>query len=75
MTIIIDQTTKAALDAQAARQASIATDPGRLDLLARLKKATPAEIDAYIEANVTNLAQARNFLKALTKVLAVAIHG
>jgi hypothetical protein len=55
------------------RDAAFRADATRVDMLTRLKNATPAQIDAYIEANVTNLAQARAFLKALTKVLALAI--
>ena len=57
------------------RDAAFREDAARADMLARLKTATPAQIDTYIEANVTNLAQARNFLKALTKVLALVARG
>jgi hypothetical protein len=55
------------------RDATFKADPDRADMLDRLITATPEQIDAYIEANVTNLAQARTFLKKLTKVLAIAV--
>lgn len=48
-------------------------DPARVDMIDRLRNATPAQIDTYIDNNVTNLAQARTFLKALTKVLAIVV--
>lgn len=54
----------------AARMEAFTADPDRIDMIHRLKTATPGQIDAYIEANLTNLAQARSFLKKLTKVLA-----
>jgi hypothetical protein len=55
------------------RAVTFKADGSRQDMLARLKTATPAQIDAYIDANVTTLAQARTFLKALTKILATHI--
>lgn len=61
------------LTASQQRTETFNADPDRVDMLQRLKTATPAQIDSYIEANVTNLAQARSFLKKLTKVLALAI--
>ena len=39
----------------------------------RLKTATPAQIDTWIAANVTTLAQARTVLGSLIKVLATVI--
>jgi hypothetical protein len=49
----------------AERQA--ATDR-RADIIAKLSGLTDAQIDAYINANVTNLSGAVAFLKQLTKV-------
>lgn len=45
----------------------------RNDMADKLRNATPAQIDTYIDNNVTNLAQARAFLKALSKVLATVV--
>ncbi len=42
----------------------------RADLIARLQTATPAQIDSWLTANVTNLVQARAVLAAIIKVLA-----
>jgi hypothetical protein len=63
------------LAAERQRAATFNGDADRIDMLNRLKTATPAQIDAYIDANVTNLAQARTFLKKLTKVLALAVRS
>jgi hypothetical protein len=46
-------------------------DPDRLGLVDRLRTATPAQIDAYIDSNVTNLAGARTLLKHMLRVLAL----
>ncbi len=45
--------------------------PDRADIIARLQTATPAQIDAWLAANVTTLAQARTVLGALIKVFCV----
>ncbi len=44
--------------------------PERQDIIQRLKTATPAQIDAWLLANVTNLTQARTVLGMIIKVLA-----
>lgn len=41
------------------------------DLLDKLNKGTPDRIDAYIDDNVTDLASAKDFLKKLTKIVAL----
>lgn len=51
------------------RKNDIKNDPGRLDLLNRLRNATDAQIDTWIDTNVTSLASARTILKAIVKVL------
>ncbi len=43
----------------------------RADIITRLQTATPAQIDAWLAANVTTLAQARGVLGALIKVFCV----
>ena len=53
------------------RAATFRADASRQDMLTRLRTATPAQIDSYIDANVATLAQARTFLKALAKVIAL----
>jgi uncharacterized protein (DUF111 family) len=40
----------------------------------QLLKATPAQIDSYIETNVTNLASAKEVLKLLAKAVSVLAH-
>jgi len=56
---------------EAAREAEYVSDAGRIDLMDRLKTATVAQIDAWIDANVTSLAAARAVLKAIVKVIAL----
>ena len=63
----------AARQAAAARENTYVADTERADLLNRLRSATPAEIDAYIDNNVANLAQARTVLKRILKILALNV--
>jgi hypothetical protein len=51
------------------RWASFDADATRADLLARLATATPAQINSYVDTNVTNLAEARTLLKRILLVL------
>lgn len=44
-------------------------------VFASLKGSTPADIDAWIDANVNNLAQARRVLKALLKLAVLQLRG
>lgn len=53
------------------RRNALVTDPGQTDLINRLRTATPAQIDNWIETNVTTIAGARAVLKALAKVQAL----
>lgn len=55
--------------ADAARATLFVADAGRADLLARLRTATPAQIDTWLLANVTTLVQARGVLGAVIKRL------
>jgi len=57
--------------AESSRVASIIADPGRIDLLDRLRTATPAQIDAWIDNNVTTIAAARAVFKAIIKAIAL----
>ncbi len=67
---IIDGLDVAALQqAQSTRDAAISSDPRRVDLLNRLRTATPAQISNYIDNNVTDLAGVRSILKAILIVL------
>lgn len=52
------------------RWISLNADATRADLLVRLRTATPAQINAYVDSNVTNLAEARTLLKKVLLVLA-----
>jgi hypothetical protein len=52
------------------RVAQLKAQSDVVDLANRLKNSTPAEIDAWIDNNVGNLAQARAVLKAMLKVMA-----
>lgn len=53
------------------RVASYRSDTSRIDLLQRLRSATPAQIETWVDTNASNLAQARNILKAIIKVIAL----
>lgn len=57
------------VQAETQRENGIRNDTGRLDLLNRLRTATNAEIDIWIDNNVTSLAAARAVLKAIVKVI------
>lgn len=64
-----------AILAEEARIASVRSDAGRIDLLARLRAATPQQIDTYIDNNVTTLPQARTLFKAILKLIALDARG
>lgn len=51
------------------RRASYDTEPDMIDILNRLNTATPAQINSWIDTNVTNIATARTVLKAIVKLL------
>lgn len=53
-----------------ARRASFDADATRADLLTRLRSATPAQINSYVDNNVANLAEARALFKKILLVLA-----
>jgi hypothetical protein len=53
------------------RQDAFRADAGRGDLLTRLLTATPAQIDTYVDNNVTTIAQARTLFKAILKLIAL----
>jgi hypothetical protein len=54
------------------RQETFAAEPDRADLMTRLQSATPAQIDTFIDNNVTSIATARTVLKALLKLMVAA---
>jgi hypothetical protein len=56
-----------------AREGAFVADAQRADLVTRLKSASPAQIDNWIDGNVTSIATARAVLKAIVKVLALHI--
>lgn len=60
---------EAAADAQ--RRSGIAADPRTVATVNRLRTASAADIDNYLTANVTTLAQARVALGDIVKVLAL----
>jgi hypothetical protein len=51
------------------RNDEIMNDPDRKDLLDKLSNATNAQIGAWVDANVTNLADARKLFKIILRVL------
>lgn len=55
--------------AETQRMDDINNDAGRTDLLDRLRSATNAQIDNWIDSTVTSLASARQVLKVIIKVL------
>lgn len=56
-----------------ARLDGIRGDAQQQALLAQLKTATAAQIDTYIDNNVTDLASARTMLKRIVKVIAILV--
>jgi hypothetical protein len=52
------------------RNQEIMDDPERKDLLDKLGNATNAQISAWIDANVTNLADARKVFKIILRTMA-----
>jgi len=61
--------TQAELD-EIARRADLDADPGKVDIVQRLRTANSAQIGTWIDNNVTTLAQARAVLKAIVIYLA-----
>jgi hypothetical protein len=61
----------AAKQAEYERLESIRVDAQRLALIDRLRTATPAEIEQYVDANVNSLADAKSLFKRVLKVLAL----
>lgn len=55
------------------RMVAIKTDPDRVALRDRLAGAAPAQIDAYIEANVKTLGDAKAMFKAILKLIALDV--
>lgn len=53
------------------RIAVMKADVSREALLDRLRTATPAQIDTYVAANVTTLAQARDMMGTILKLIAL----
>lgn len=53
------------------RPATIRRDPDAQDLLDRLSTATPAQVKAYVQANVTDLASAKLLLAKILLLLSV----
>lgn len=68
-----EQAAKDASDAKEARENDLRALSDVQDLANRLKTATPAQIDTWVDNNMNNLAQARTVMKALLKVLAYAL--
>lgn len=60
-----------AQEAERQRIESLKTDATRLDLLEKLKRATPAQISSYVDNNVTDLASARALFKRILLVMAL----
>jgi hypothetical protein len=72
--IVTAEAKQAAADAEAVRQKrtdDLRGDAARAALLTRLQAATPSQIDAYVEANVKTIADARAMFKAMLKLIAL----
>jgi hypothetical protein len=65
----------AAKQAEDDRLATIEQEPICVDLLDRLKAATPTQINNYIDANVTDLASARALFKRILLVMSLMLKG
>lgn len=63
----------AAASAEQARRTTIYSDPDFTDMAGRLQNATSPQIDAWVQNNVANMAQARKVLSAVIKTLAYTI--
>lgn len=61
--------------ARAARAAALESEFKSVGAMERLRNATPAQIDAFIDANVTDLPSARAVLKVLAKAVAYLARG
>lgn len=70
--IEIDTVKKAAIDGAASRPAAFKADSGRAALVAKIKTATPAQIDTYF-ATRTTVAQLKADIVDIVKVLALEI--
>ena len=55
------------------RRDEFEAQPDRNDLWDKLQKATPGQIDNWLAAHMTNLAEARQVMAALLKVLATKL--
>lgn len=60
-------------EARQLRQTEFFNDLDRQEMVAKLKTTTPAEIDTWLTNNVTNLAQARQVLGKILKILALSV--
>lgn len=61
---------QAAEAGDAARSAAFMSDGDSIDLLDRLRNLTPAQINSYVDNNITNIAGAQAAFKRIIKVLA-----
>jgi hypothetical protein len=55
------------------RASTFRSDAARIDMLDKLRNATPAQIDTWVENQVTNLASAKVVLAMLIKILATVV--
>jgi len=67
---VVTPTEQAALDEIAAQNGIIATLKADAAIQA-LRGRTPAQVDAWVESNVTTLAEARTVLKILARIVAL----
>lgn len=67
----VDMSVDPAIAAEQARQATFTSDANVADMLGRLRTADAAQIASFINNNVTNLSQAKDFLIRLASVLAM----
>lgn len=68
-----DDLAQAPIIAEQQRRDGLAASADYTDLLNRAKTASSAQIDTWLTANVTNLAQARVVLGAIIKLIAVRL--
>lgn len=62
---------RAANTSEASRQAAIKNNARRVALLQKLKTSTDAQIDTYVQQNVTTLAQAQTAIADILKLIAL----
>jgi hypothetical protein len=71
--VVEQEALRLAAEADAQRTLDIKALPERLDMLDKLRSATPQQISDYVDSTVIDLASARALFKRLIYILAIAV--